>query len=373
MDEGQRRHGRIAYVCLQRRGLGDAGDTHVDAVVAGLRRADRPVELFEASGSRRALVGRTVRALTLQASLIPRIGRYSVVYVRMHPLGALTIAAARWRRSRTIVEVNGVAEDYVAVHPGARPLRTLLRQLLAYQLRIADDVVAVTDGLARWVQETTGRTARVHVVPNAADPETFRPGLDRPASVPARYVLFAGALSPWQGLDIAVRAAVHESWPHDVALLIVGDGVLRDRIAAAAAASRGRIAYLGALPPRDVPPYVAGALATLALKQYHRPDAGQSPLKVYESLACGVPVIGPAMHGMVELLEGADAGVVVHDSDPSTVAEAVRFLADSEETRRQMGERGRRAVLQAHSWEHRVADILSIIDGRPRTARRPAS
>jgi glycosyltransferase involved in cell wall biosynthesis len=349
---------RWAYVTLQRRGGGDAGDTHVDAVIAGLRGAGCDVQLV-APRRRAPLVRHVLSSLSVQLRLIGALRRFDVVYVRMHPLATLIVVACRWIGIRVVLEVNGVPNDFQVAHPALRYVRKQLEWLVAHQLRAAAAVIAVTPGLAQWVSEASGRTHELHVVPNAADPAAFRPGLPRPADAPNRYVIFVGSLSAWQGLELCLDAALHEAWPSDTVLLIIGDGALQATVEAAATAAPDRICWLGRRQPRDVPPYLSNALVSLALKQYHDERAGQSPLKVFESMASEVPVVATPLHGMALIAEH-DAGVVLARMTPASVASTVACLVSDEQQRREMGARGREAILHANTWEHRVDAILDV-------------
>lgn len=348
-----------AYVTLQTRGADDAGDTHVDAVVAGLRRSGRKVELVSI-GISRHLVIRAVSSIVAQARVSLRLSRFEVVVVRMHPLAIITVAACRLRDVPVIVEVNGVSTDYTVAHPVLERLRRPLQWLIHRQLRDASAVVAVTAGLARWVSRTTGRTTRIDVIPNAADAGTFRPGLVKPTDAPERYALFLGSLSPWQGIEQCLGAVNDPAWPSDVVLLIIGDGAMAPVVRRAEASDRQRVRWLGRRIPEEVPAYLSNALLSLALKNYHAPEQGQSPLKVYESMSCGVPVVGTTMHGMEPVTEHG-AGVLLDDPSPSEVARTVARLADDAEARSAMGGRGREAILDGNTWDHRISQIVQIV------------
>jgi glycosyltransferase involved in cell wall biosynthesis len=342
---------RIVYTCLQPRGSGDASDTHVDGLVAGLRRRGHTVDLIEFNDPNASLVRRVWVAVLVQIRARKRFRTADLVWLRMHPVGVLIFLLAR--KPRIVVEVNGVAEDFFVAHPGLRRVARALRWALRYQIRRADHVFAVTEGLAERCREAAAKPERVVVLPNGVDTDLFRPDVERPPGLPPRYVIFFGALARWQGIDLALEATADPSWPFDVRLVILGDGAERDRVDAAVARGGGRVQYLGAVPPAAVPGYVAHALGSLVLKRYHDAYAGQSPLKFYESLAVGVPVIATRMSGMtdVSLLQSA---VVAVDATPTAVARGVGQLAQ-DRARDAMGASARRAILAAHTWDHRVA------------------
>lgn len=352
---------RITYVTLQPRGAGTAADSHVDGMIGGLRRAGCRVRLYSVERSHASLGRRLLAACRIVGLAMLGLSQGDVLYVRMHPLALPAILWARIRGIPSTVEVNGVPEDFVVVHPQLRRVKWLLRFLLSRQLRAADHVFAVTPGLCAWVRDHVRRDIHVTIVPNAADPDRFRPGLLAPADVPPRYAIFFGALASWQGLAAVLAATREPGWPQDVALVVVGDGPLRATVERWAAESPDRIRYVGPIAPNDVPAYVANALSSLAVKDYHAPAAGQSPLKVYESLASGTPVVTSAMHGASTIATETCGMIVIEDVTPTAVADAVNRHATDRQWKRQAETNGRRLIVDGHTWDHRAAVVLRTL------------
>jgi glycosyltransferase involved in cell wall biosynthesis len=340
---------RILYVCLQPRGEGGASHTHVSGLLAGLAARGHEVALAE---SRRSggLPGRTLAALWVQLRSLRPLRRSDMVWLRMHPLGVVTALLAR--RRVLVVEVNGVAEDFFVAHPSLKRCRLLVHAALWVQLRRATLLLPVTAGLAADLRSRFPN-ADVHVLPNAVDPEEFRPDLPRPAGLPPRYVLFFGALAAWQGVDLALAATREDAWPQDVVLVIAGDGTCRATVEAAQAAEPRRVRYLGPVEASALPPYVTYAVASVIPKRYHDEAVGQSPLKLYESLASGVPVIATRMTGLTDVPNVEELLYVV-DQNARALAEAVAEVASDSGGARRRGLAGRAAVVAQHTWEHRA-------------------
>jgi glycosyltransferase involved in cell wall biosynthesis len=200
----------------------------------------------------------------------------------------------------------------------------------------------------------------VHVVPNAADPEFFRPDLARPSDVPREYVLFFGAFAPWQGLDLATTAAADPAWPSSIELVVIGGGQEAHIAEEAQSAMPDRVRYLGSRSYSELPAYVANALVTLVPKRYHASAAGQSPLKLYESLAAGVPVIATRLAGATDI-EDLGRAVTAVASEPSAIARAVETVAADRSAAKSAGRAGRQAVLRRHTWDHRAEIVLELL------------
>lgn len=361
---------RIAYLCLQATTPGQASYAHVHEIIAGLRSQGATVDLFEPRYVDRAApgpFGRLLEFARLQRRLIRVLAEYDALYVRGHALAWPTSAAARRKGVPTVQECNGMVDDFFIAWPQARSVAPIIRWLTYAQFRTADEVIVGSTGLAEWLLRETGRLG--HVIPNGANCEVFQPS-ERPEGVPLpeRYVVFFGSLAPWQGIDTTLEAVTRPEWPADVSLVVVGEGIKQQEVIAAAA-ENPRVVYLGRLPYDQVGEIVANAVCSLVNKeQAEFEGAGISPLKLYESMACGVPVIATErMPGLTEVVRDLEIGIVVPQHDSAALAAAVARLAASPELRSQMGSRARAHAEAECSWFVRAEDTALVI-ARARSA-----
>ena len=87
---------------------------------------------------------------------------------------------------------------------------------------------------------------------------------------------------------------------------------------------------------------------------------GLSPQKLYEMLACGLPVIVTDFPDQADLVRSLDAGLVVPPDDPAALARAVAELRAIPLAREKMMKVA--AVIKAeHSWDVRVAEIEKVL------------
>jgi glycosyltransferase involved in cell wall biosynthesis len=349
---------RVTYVCLQPREGAGASDRHVAGIVRGLKSMGHAVDLIELRSAHSNLWMRALHGLWVQLIAVRRVRAADVVWLRMHPVGAVTVALLG-RHQHLVVEVNGVEEDFYAAHPQVRQRARLLRGLLRFQLRRAELLFPVTEGLAEHLRSEYADSS-IHVVPNAVDPDQFLPDLEKPRGLPAVYAIYFGSLEVWQGIDLALAAAEDTAWPKGLPLVVVGDGPERQRVEAVRLRSPGRIVYVGPVATGSIPAYVANASVSLVPKRYHAPRVGQSPLKLYESLACGVPVIATDLPGSSDI---TDLQPFIHIVAPAanSIAEAVGTVCRDTAARQVQARAARAAVLNAHTWRHRAALAMRAI------------
>jgi len=88
------------------------------------------------------------------------------------------------------------------------------------------------------------------------------------------------------------------------------------------------------------------------------------PHKMFDYMLAGLPVIVPDFaRDVVEIVRRADCGLAVDTTDPQAVADALDLLLDDPERARQLGQNGRRAVLEEFNWEAQFAKLLGLYDG----------
>ena len=225
---------------------------------------------------------------------------------------------------------------------------------LARQVAAATATVAVSDPVRDWVRERTG-SERVHTVPNGVSITRIVP---RPEDIGDPVVTFVGTLKPWHGVADLLAAAALAKRPWK--LRIIGDGPERAALEEQAAGLGIEVDFRGAVAPADMPGQLAGS--AIGVAPY--PDLGGeqqqyfSPLKVYEYLAAGLPVVASAVGQLPQIL--GELGTLVPPSDPAALAIAIDTLAADPVLRGKLGWRGRMQAEEKHSWAGAVDRILGL-------------
>jgi glycosyltransferase involved in cell wall biosynthesis len=300
----------------------------------------------------RLLRRRRLRAL---ATLL----RPDVVIERYHNFGGEGLLAASSVGARTVLEVNAPVVDY----PGS-PKRTVDRLLLVEPMRRwrewqcrAADLIVTTD---RAILPPGTPAAKVVETDWGADTVRFHPGAAGPpliAQQPGDLVaVFAGAFRAWHGVGRLIDAiAALERRGSPWRAVLIGDGPERPALAARVAAERlTRVAFLGSLAYEAMPAALAAADAGVAPFE---PDAHAplrhgfywSPLKVFEYMASGLPVVVPDLPRLREILADGDAGLLYDGAAPGALAAALDGLVDPDR-RRRLGIAARLRAERHFSW-----------------------
>jgi glycosyltransferase involved in cell wall biosynthesis len=311
---------------------------------------------------------------SLRAAL-ERAGTFDLIYERYSLWSHTGMEFARERSVPGVLEVNAPLIEEQATY---RELvdRATAEKTAARVFTAASALIAVSEDLLPYLGRFAAVREKIHVIPNGVNfdrfPETITP--TRPARPGVFTVGFLGNLKPWHGLPVLVEAfaALNRRAPA-TRLLIVGEGKERDRLRADVA-ERGlseAVELTGGVDPSEVP----GLLASMDVGVAPYPalaDFYFSPLKVYEYMAAGLPVIASRVGQLAELIEDGVNGLLFGPGDTAELVVALDRLRCQPELRRRLGSAARASMREDRSWDAVARRILDIAGLRPAELTTPA-
>lgn len=315
-------------------------------------------------------IRRMLYDMDLEAELVRMFGRRGpdFIYARCALLSTAPANAARAIGCPLLVEVNApISAEQEAYRGGT--LAGLGARAEAALLRGADAVLTVSAALKEHVVGFGVDPERVHVVPNGIDPGLFAPGPPDPAvrtrwGIPEGPILgFVGGLRPWHGVEALPPLLDHLTSRHPgVALVIVGDGPLRARLEQefGQRGLSGRAIFVGSVQHEQIPALIR--LFDVALAPYPPLDHAFyfSPLKLFEYMACGVPVVASRSGQIGEVVEHGVHGLLYPPGDFEALAAACDKLLADAARRSDMGARAARHIHQAYTWDHNAARAVKL-------------
>jgi glycosyltransferase involved in cell wall biosynthesis len=261
-----------------------------------------------------------------------------------------------------LLEVNAPLFEERAKYDGIA-LPWLARWWERYTWRGADRVLTVTEVLAKRVEAAGVSRENIVVIPNGINPDDFNGELDneqakRRIGLEGRLVLgFTGFLRDWHGLEKVVELLTHAEpeWH----LLIVGDGPARGVLEERAMALNvtKRLTITGVVGRDDVAAHVAAFDVALqpAVVDY------ASPLKLFEYMALGRPIVAPAQPNIMEILTDGEDALLFDPRDPRSLGNAVERLCRDAGLRKRLGEAARRTIHSRRlTWADNATRVIEL-------------
>lgn len=240
------------------------------------------------------------------------------------------------------------------------------RRLAANERRVwrhAAGYVTITAALARELEDRFGPRAALAVVADGARPGApAEPGLRRRGSAEAAVVGAAGHLYPWKGVDVLVRAMA--LLPGTRALVVGGLQVEPDLARVRDLADRvapGRVTFTGQVDPPAVAGWLRDADVLVLPNTPTRVSAAYtSPLKLFEYMASGRPIVASNLPSLCEILRPDDNAVLVEPGDPAALAGGItRVLGDATLAAR-LAARAQED-LRDYTWDRRAERLESVL------------
>lgn len=292
-----------------------------------------------------------------------------LIYRRHSIFGSENILSGIFRVP-TIREVNGIVFDEMKIqNKGDKLSLKIIDVIERRNLKKADKYITVTAKLKDVLRNDYGVARnKIVVIENGANTDLFKPmdaAMTRRQlrlSEALRYICFVGVFSRWQGIENLIRALPHVLRKNpDTRALLVGDGEMKEELIEMSGqiGVSDKVIFTGAVPYEKVPLYINAAEICILPKIPLR--SGYSPLKLFEYMACSRPVIATKTNGL-EILEEKGAGLLVNPENSQELADAITRLLEDPALRRQMGENGRKYVVEDRSWESVAKKVAEVCE-----------
>ncbi len=368
---------KIAYVCADAgiEVLGGSGAArHIQELMRALIDLGARIELFAASVGQapapalRSIVVRRLEGRGDGGDVDPELrrvlvecGPFDAVYER-HSLWSAAAMEYAWnRRIPGVLEINAPLVEEHRRFRGRFDVRLAERQRRR-AFRAASCLLPVSRPLAAWIRRVYPWTGRIEIIPNGVDVERFRPPSSAVASSSGMVIGYCGSLKPWHDPATLIRAfgKISRRRP-DLRLELVGEGPCLASLKALAQKERAasRIVFRSPVAFEDVPRIIGRFDIAVSPFRMVRPFYF-CPLKVYEYMAAGRPVVAPSLGDLPALLEWGRAGMLYRPESVRDLARTLVRLIENPTLRHSLGEEAARAV-RAHTWRHRAASVLSLV------------
>jgi glycosyltransferase involved in cell wall biosynthesis len=306
--------------------------------------------------------------LFLPFRLLPALLRRpdAVLYERHAYFMFMGVLLGKWLKRPVVLEVNELA-GFTRVR--GLIMDRLVRRIDTWAFSRADHILCVSRVLADEAQQRGARGERVHVMPNAIDPNRFqapkagqsvRTRLGLEGSIVIGHV---GLFYFWDRLDVLIEAVKSIRIQHPkVKVLLVGDGPEMENLKRTAfrLGMERAVIFSGPVPRGDVPAYI-DAMDICVLPNS---NAFGSPIALFEFMAMGKPCVVPDFGPMRDVIDDDMTGILFPRGDFGALQKALVRVIEDPALRTQLGVRARDTVLQHHTWSANARIVIQLAAGK---------
>lgn len=288
-----------------------------------------------------------------------RAERFDIVHTHSTKAGLLGRLAARLAGVPIILFT---AHGWAFSEGRSWPWRWLLAQVERLPALFSTKIICVSEhDLQLALQFRVAPSEKLTVIYNGIDPSPFASLPDKRElrrelgfSPSETIITMVGRLAPPKDFDTLFTACEQLAvWGWK--LLIVGDGLLRSRLARAIEAQdlQHRVLLLG--ERGDVPRILKASDIFVLSSRWEG-----LPLVVIEAMLAGLPVIATCVGGLPELVKDGVTGILVPPRDPTALHHALGQLLSDEKLCQRLGIAGQRRALERFTVERLIAQVRDL-------------
>ncbi len=308
-----------------------------------------------------------------QRHIFKFIKNIDVLYIRVHGYynfeNFTLLKALKFFTLPVVWEVNAPLEELLIRGKTKEEV-----EHLNFKRKLLAKFVNASICVSREMREYAFRDLKIpnsYFIPNGSDTELFSPQkrdekIYKDQKDHFKIVWIGSSNYPWQGVDIIFQVA-REIYPMDKKILffLITEEKNLDRYKPLP----DNIVLMDEKRYFDLPPFIASADAGLCL--YHNPGVNGkfhfSPLKLFDYMACGLPVIATDIGQISDVIKHQRNGILVNNNIDKIV-DNILFLKNNPEKAKQIGCEARKDIENYYNWE-RVGEetekiLKSLIKGK---------
>jgi len=246
-----------------------------------------------------------------------------------------------------------------------KPGRFLAKYLESKTLKISDRVFVINRGLADYAEEMGADKEKISIIPGGVDLERYQQAIIKREEVRKKYgvkddeilLFFMGWLYEFSGLKEVAQELVKSKSKNNIKLIIVGEGDIFEKLKKIKGNS-DRIILTGKQSFESIPELLSAADICL-LPAYDIPIMKNIvPIKMYEYMAAGKPVIATSLPGIMKEF-GKDNGVIYVDRPEDVLEKAVELIENGG-----IEKEGRKArkFVEKYGWDNITDEFEGVLE-----------
>jgi len=292
----------------------------------------------------------------------------SIVYIRGNIYISVLTPFLRLLKINIVTEINGIMEKELKLRKFSSFIITICCFLENIALKNSIHIICVSEGIKEeLIKKYNIDPHKIYVIPNGVNIDLFKP-IDKNMAFCKtglnpkwKYIGFVGNLAPWQRLDIIFKAfSKLLKKEKDIRLIIIGDGESKlflikeaDRLGL-----NKFVIFKGEIKYESIPNYIN--VFSLGIVPDQRIEKGKMmffPLKLFEYLNCGIPVIIPKNQELT-FIEESKVGLLV---DFNNIIELIKGMEKLIKSEVRFDKSKALNLAKEYSWEKIAAKTANIL------------
>ncbi|MDD5218845.1 MAG: glycosyltransferase family 4 protein, partial [Candidatus Omnitrophica bacterium] len=305
-------------------------------------------------------------------------GRHDVIIATSGPIlvGFSGVILSLFKRKPLVLDLRDMwPERVVAAGEFANPLAVKILEFVEKMMYWrASRIICVTQGLHDHLLEKEVPARKLAVITNSTDPVFFEQDVrgkvfeEFGIAENAFVAVYAGNFGIFQDLELILDAAQNLATHHEIRFLLVGEGVKRRSLEEETARRGLNNVHIGPnLDRHQLARVLKKSKVGLNANTCIAHNAMAIPVKMFDYMACGLPVVLANTGEVEKIVEESKAGFCVPQGSVESFSEAILKLYRDDRARCEMGQNGTRFVrkhFDARVLSDKLAGILSEVTSR---------
>jgi len=123
-----------------------------------------------------------------------------------------------------------------------------------------------------------------------------------------------------------------------------------------------KVEFIDGFKLSDLPAIFAKATIANVFRDFRNRPGSLGVIKVFESMEAALPVLFADVEPYRSINAKYHCGLCVNPNDVESIRSAIEYLVNHKEEAYEMGQNGRRAVIEEYNWEKQAASYLNVIN-----------
>lgn len=277
----------------------------------------------------------------------------TMVIAETSTVGWMTLIAAKQLSIPFVIDVHGLAFAE-AKGMGNKNWRQIMQnEKLAFES--CDKLIVVSKRMKNFLlSQFKISNKKIIIAPNGGNIRQSKSNYQKPLNV-----IYSGAFSYWEKVDDFLEIAKYAD-SHNFKFYLAGSGLLKNDLLTRIRKEQIPITYLGYIPKPKIYDVLSKMQIGIAPSTKDLARQVASPIKVFDYMASGLPVITPKFGDWGEIIENENCGIALKDDSIKNYIVALN-LFKSESFWKTKSINALKSIKEKYNWDKTLSPITTLL------------